>query len=163
MRGSHLSRTRTLAAALALAASGAVALSGCGQKQQTVGTAPPPPKKQDAFERRADQIVRSWPKVSPIAGRQQALLPLAGVERPKNTDVREITVTVGHSACDIRFGARSHESKDLVVITGWGKKKSAKGMCAENLATDRVTVRLKSALAGRKVVDAATGKQLLKG
>ncbi|MFE0377514.1 hypothetical protein ACFW1M_18435 [Streptomyces inhibens] len=162
MRGSHLSRTRTLAAALALAASGAVALSGCGQKQQTVGTAPPP-KKPDAFERRADQIVRSWPKVSPIAGRQQALLPLAGVERPKNTDVREITVTVGHSACDIRFGARSHESKDLVVITGWGKKKSSKGMCTENLATDRVTVRLKSALAGRKVVDAATGKQLLKG
>ncbi|UKY49569.1 hypothetical protein [Streptomyces inhibens] len=162
MRGSHLSRTRTLAAALALAASGAVALSGCGQKQQTVGTAPPP-KKQDAFERRADQIVRSWPKVSPIAGRQQALLPLVGVERPKNTDVREITVTVGHSACDIRFGARSHESKDLVVITGWGKKKSAKGMCTENLATDRVTVRLKSALADRKVVDAATGKQLLKG
>ncbi|REK89654.1 hypothetical protein DY245_14505 [Streptomyces inhibens] len=162
MRGSHLSRTRTLAAALALAASGVVALSGCGQKQQTVGTAPPP-KKQDAFERRADQIVHSWPKVSPIAGRQEALLPLVGVERPKSTDVREITVTVGHSACDSRFGARSHESKGLVVVTGWGKKKSAKGMCTENLATDKVTVRLKSALAGRKVVDAATGKQLLKG
>ncbi|MGP8302518.1 hypothetical protein ACTPOK_32235 [Streptomyces inhibens] len=162
MRGSHLSRTRTLAAALALAASGAVALSGCGQKQQTVGAAPPP-KKPDAFEQRADQIVRSWPKVSPIAGRQQALLPLVGVERPKSTDVREITVTVGHSACDSRFGARSHESKGLVVVTGWGKKKSAKGMCTENLATDKVTVRLKSALAGRKVVDAATGKQLLKG
>ncbi|WP_244942626.1 hypothetical protein [Streptomyces sioyaensis] len=214
MRGSHLSRTRTLTGVLALATAGTVALSGCGQQKQTVGTAPAPkkqdaferradqlvrdwpkvspvagrqqallplgdrghlrpvphelirapaPKKQDAFERRADQLVRDWPKVSPVAGRQQALLPLAGADRPKDKGVREITVTVGHSACDAHFGARSHESKDLVVITGWGKRKSNKGMCTEQLATDKVTVRLKSALDGRKVVDAATGKQLLKG
>lgn len=63
MRGSHLSRTRTLTAVLALATTGAVALSGCGQKEQKVAPAAPP-KKQDAFERRADQIVRDWPKVS---------------------------------------------------------------------------------------------------
>ncbi|MFF8790671.1 hypothetical protein [Streptomyces sp. NPDC015125] len=162
MRGSHLSRTRTFTAVLALAAAGAVALSGCGQNQQKV-TPAAPPKKQDAFEQRADQIVRDWPKVSPVHGRQQALLPLVTAERPEKTGVREITVTVGHSACDVRFGARSHESKDLVVITGWGKRKSAKGMCTEQLATDKVTVHLKSALDGRKVVDAATGKQLLKG
>ncbi|MGW1377600.1 hypothetical protein ACWD6P_25475 [Streptomyces sp. NPDC002446] len=161
MRGSHLSRTRSLAAALALAASGAVALSGCGQKQQTVGSAPAP-KKLDAFERRAEQIVRDWPKVSPVPGRKEALLPLVGAERPKDTGVREITVTVGHSACDARFGARSHESKGLVVVTGWGKKKSAKGMCTEMLATDKVKIKLKGALADRKVVDAATGKQLFK-
>lgn len=162
MRGSHLSRTRTLTAVLALATAGTVALSGCGQQKQTVGTAPAP-KKQDAFERRADQIVRDWPKVSPVAGRQQALLPLVGADRPKDKGVRQITVTVGHSACDVHFGARSHESKGLVVVTGWGKRKSNKGMCTEQLATDKVTVRLKSALDGRKVVDAATGKQLLKG
>ena len=107
--------------------------------------------------------MRDWPKVSPVAGRKQALLPLAGAHRPRKKDVREITVTVGHSACDVRFGARSHESKDLVVITGWGKRKSSKGMCTEQLATDKVTVQLKSALDDRKVVDAATGKQLLKG
>ncbi|WP_406217253.1 hypothetical protein [Streptomyces decoyicus] len=162
MRGSHLSRTRTLTALLTLTAAGAVALSGCGQDQQKV-TPAAPPKKQDAFEQRADQIVRDWPKVSPVHGRQQALLPLVAAQRPGKKDVREITVTVGHSACDVRFGARSHESKDLVVITGWGKRKSSKGMCTEQLATDKVTVHLKSALDGRKVVDAATGKQLLKG
>ncbi|PBC81839.1 hypothetical protein SAMN05428945_3615 [Streptomyces sp. 2224.1] len=162
MRGSHLSRTRTFTAVLALAAAGAVTLSGCGQNEQKV-TPAAPPKKQDAFEQRADQIVRDWPKVSPVHGRQQALLPLVKAERPAKTSAREITVTVGHSACDVRFGARSHESKDLVVITGWGKRKSAKGMCTEQLATDKVTVHLKSALDGRKVVDAATGKQLVKG
>lgn len=162
MRGSHLSRTRTLATALALAASGAVALSGCGQKQQTVGSAPPP-KQPDAFEQRADQIVQNWPKVSPVSGRQEALLPLAGADRPKDKNVREITVTVGHSPCDAHFGARAHESKGLVVVTGWGKKKSTKGMCTEMLATDKVKIKLKGALADRKVVDAATGKQLLKG
>ncbi|MGW3013993.1 hypothetical protein ACWC9R_34960 [Streptomyces sp. NPDC001219] len=161
MRGSHLSRTRTLTAVLTLAVSGAVVLTGCGQKQQTVGSAPPP-KKPDAFEQRADQIVRHWPKVSPVSGRQQAILPLADAERPGKKDVREITVTVGHSACDVRFGARSHESKDLVVVTGWGKRKSSKGMCTEQLATDKVKVRLKSALGDRKVVDAATGKELFK-
>ncbi|MFE1173752.1 hypothetical protein [Streptomyces sp. NPDC058773] len=161
MRGSHLSRTRTLTAVLTLAVSGAVVLSGCGEKQQTVGSAPPP-KKPDAFEQRADQIVRQWPKVSPVPGRQQALLPLAGADHPKGKDVREITVTVGHSACDVRFGARSRESKDLVVITGWGKRKSSKGMCTEQLATDKVKVRLKDALGDRKIVDAATGKDLLK-
>lgn len=128
MRGSHLSRTRTLTALLALTAVSAVALSGCGQDQQKV-TPAAPPKKQDAFEQRADQIVRDWPKVSPVHGRQQALLPLVAAQRPGKKDVREITVTVGHSACDVRFGARSHESKDLVVITGWGKRKSSRG-CA---------------------------------
>ncbi|BDH10823.1 hypothetical protein [Streptomyces hygroscopicus] len=162
MRGSHLSRTRTLTALLALTAAGAVALSGCGQDQQKV-TPAAPPKKQDAFEQRADQIVRDWPKVSPVHGRQQAMLPLVAAQRPGKKNVREITVTVGHSACDVRFGARSHESKDLVVITGWGKRKSSKGMCTEQLATDKVKVHLKSALDGRKVVDAATGKQLFKG
>ncbi len=165
MRGSHLSRTRSLAAVLALAASGAVALSGCGQKQQTV-SGENPSRKMDAFERRADQIERNWPKVSPVAGRQEALLPLVGAERPKDPkskDIREITVTVGHSACDARFGARSQESEKLVVVTGWGKKKSAKGMCTEMLATDKVKIKLNDALGDRKVVDAATGKELLKG
>ncbi|UZJ31837.1 hypothetical protein [Streptomyces endophytica] len=163
MRGIPHSRTRTLTAALALAVSGAVALSGCGKEPQKVGSAPPP-KKPDAFEQRADQIVRDWPKVSPVHGRQQALLPLVKAQPPKDAGkAREITVTVGHSPCDAHFGARSHESKGLVVVTGWGKRKSSKGMCTEMLATDKVTIRLKDALGDRKVVDAATGKQLLKG
>ncbi|MFB6439269.1 hypothetical protein ACFCVY_21175 [Streptomyces sp. NPDC056411] len=162
MRGSHLSRTRTLAAALTVALTGSLALTGCGQREQVVGSAPPP-AKLDAFEKRADQIVKDWPKVSPVHGRTQALLPLVGADRPKDTGVREITVTVGHSACDAHFGARVHEAKGLVVVTGWGKRKSAKGMCTENLATDKVKVKLDGPLAGRKVVDAATGKQLLKG
>ncbi|GGU83905.1 hypothetical protein GCM10010211_57350 [Streptomyces albospinus] len=156
------SRIRMVALALSVAAAGAVALSGCAKGEQRVGAAAPA-TPQDAFGRRAAQIVQDWPKVSPVAGRQEALLPLAGADRPQSTGVREITVTVGHSACDVRFGARSLESKDLVVVTGWGKKKSAKGMCTEQLATDKVKVQLKSPLAGRKIVDAATGRQLLKG
>ncbi|GAB7034152.1 hypothetical protein AB0G35_00945 [Streptomyces sp. NPDC021749] len=163
MRGIPHSRTRTLTAVLALAVSGAVALSGCGKEQQTVSSKPPQ-KKQDAFEERAAQIVRDWPKISPVHGRKQALLPLVKAQRPKDAAAaREFTVTVGHSACDAHFGARSHESKGLVVVTGWGKRKSSKGMCTEMLATDKVTIRLKDALGDRKVVDAATGKELLKG
>ncbi|MBL1089027.1 hypothetical protein ACWCXK_15685 [Streptomyces sp. NPDC001739] len=164
MRGIPHSRTRTLTAVLTLAVSGAVALSGCGKQQQQTVSGEPPVKKKDAFEERAAQIVRDWPKVSPVHGRQQALLPLVKAQRPKDAGTaREITVTVGHSPCDAHFGARSHESKGLVVVTGWGKRKSSKGMCTEMLATDKVTIRLKDALGDRKVVDAATGKQLLKG
>ncbi|MCK7622053.1 hypothetical protein MUU72_02745 [Streptomyces sp. RS10V-4] len=154
-------RTRVTAGALALTAAAAAVLSGCGKKTETVGTAPPP-RARDAFEQRAAQIVRDWPKVAPVPGRHDALLPLAGADRPGGADARELTVTVGHSACDVGYGARSQESKDLVVVTGWGRKKSTKGMCTEQLATDKVKVRLKAPLAGRKVVDAATGKQLLK-
>ncbi|KUL37696.1 hypothetical protein ADL22_20085 [Streptomyces sp. NRRL F-4489] len=155
-------RARVTALALALTAAGATALSGCGKETQTVGTAPPP-RAQDAFTRRAAQIVRDWPKVAPVPGRHDALLPLAGAARPGAANARELTVTVGHSACDARYGARAQESEDLVVVTGWGRKKSAQGMCTAQLATDKVTVRLKAPLGGRTVVDAATGKRLLKG
>ena len=154
-------RGRTLAAVLAMAAAGTVALSGCGGDTQTVGTAPP--KKKDPFERRADQIARDWPKVSPVSGRKDAMLPLAGADRPKDTQVKEITVTVGHGGCDARYGVHTHETKDLIVISGWGKPKDPDGMCTSQLATDKVKVHLKSELDSRKVVDAATGKQLLKG
>ncbi|MFF2806950.1 hypothetical protein ACFVT2_07150 [Streptomyces sp. NPDC058000] len=155
-------RTRVTALVVCLAAAGAVALSGCGKNTQTVGAAPPPQAK-DAFGQRAAQIVRDWPKVAPVPGRQEALLPLAGADHPKSQDVRELTVTVGHSACDAGYGARVLESEELVVVSGWGKKKNPEGMCTEQLATDRTKVRLGGPLAGRKVVDAATGKQLLKG
>ncbi|MEU5300344.1 hypothetical protein ACH4YO_11730 [Streptomyces noursei] len=160
----HRTRPRTRAAALAvtLAAAGAVALSGCGRATQAVHTSPPQ-RTPDAFDQRAAQIVRDWPKVSPVPGRQEALLPLAGAERPKSPDAREFTVTVGHSACDAGYGARVRESKELVVVSGWGRKKSPEGMCTEQLATDRAKIRLDGPLAGRTVVDAATGKRLLAG
>jgi hypothetical protein len=154
-------RGRTLAAVLAMAAAGTVALSGCGGDTQTVGTAPP--KKQDPFERRADQIARDWPKVSPVSGRKDSMLPLAGADRPKDSKAEEITVTVGHGGCDARYGVHQHETKDLIVISGWGKPEDPDKMCTAQLATDKVKVKLDSALNGRKVVDAATGKQLLKG
>ncbi|MFJ9851972.1 hypothetical protein [Streptomyces sp. NPDC101150] len=160
MRGTITPR-RTLAAALAMAAAAAVALTGCGKDTQRV--AADPPKKRDAFETRADRIVRDWPKVSPVKGRHEAVLPLVSAEHAKDGGAREITVTVGHSACDARFGARKYESKGLVVVSGWGKKKSAKGMCTEQLATDKVKLTLDRALGGRKVVDAATGKELPAG
>ncbi|MEV0369545.1 hypothetical protein AB0I10_06930 [Streptomyces sp. NPDC050636] len=152
--------SRSLTAVLAMAAAGTVALSGCGSEKQTVGTAPP--KKQDPFEQRAEQIARDWPKVSPVSGRKDTMLPLAGADRPKNTAVREITVTVGHGACDAEYGVHTHESKGFVVVSGWGKKKDPKGMCTDQLVTNKVKVKLKSPLDDRKVVDAATGKQLLK-
>ncbi|WP_411120964.1 hypothetical protein [Streptomyces sp. x-19] len=155
-------RTRVTALVVALASAGAVALTGCGKGTQTVGAAPPP-RAKDAFETRAAQIVRDWPKVAPVSGRQEALLPLAGADHPTRPDAKELTVTVGHSACDAGYGARVLESKELVVVSGWGKKKNPKGMCTEQLATDKTKVRLDGPLAGRKVVDAATGKQLLKG
>ncbi|MER7985846.1 hypothetical protein ABTY53_09640 [Streptomyces noursei] len=155
-------RTRVTALAVALASAGAVALTGCGKDTQTVGTAPPP-RAEDAFATRAAQIVRDWPKVAPVPGRQEALLPLAGAEDPTSPDAKELTVTIGHSACDAGYGARVLESKKLVVVSGWGKKKNPQGMCTEQLATDKAKVRLDGPLAGRKVVDAATGKQLLKG
>ncbi|WP_438488528.1 hypothetical protein [Streptomyces sp. S186] len=155
-------RTRVTAWAVSLAAAGAVALSGCGQATQTVHSSPPH-RTGDAFTQRAAQIVQDWPKVSPVPGRHDALLPLAGADRPASRDVRELTVTVGHSACDARYGARVMESKELVVVSGWGRKKNPKGICTEQLATQKTKVRLSSPLAGRKVVDAATGKQLLKG
>lgn len=155
------SRSRSLATVLAMAAAGAVALSGCGSEKQTVGTAPP--KKADPFEQRAEQIARDWPKVSPVSGRKDTMLPLTGADRPKSTAVREITVTVGHGACDAKYGVHTHESKGFVVISGWSKKKNPKGMCTDQLITDKVKVKLESPLDDRKVVDAVTGKQLLKG
>ncbi|MFG2140591.1 hypothetical protein [Streptomyces sp. NPDC048650] len=161
MRGT-LTPHRTLATVLAMATAGTVALTGCAKDTQRVA-ADPPAKKADAFEKRADQIVRDWPKVSPVKGRHEAVLPLVSAERPKADGAREITVTVGHSACDAHFGARKHEAKGIVVVSGWGKKKSAKGMCTEQLATDKVKLTLDKALDGRKVVDAATGKQLSAG
>ncbi|MEU9117375.1 hypothetical protein AB0D04_37965 [Streptomyces sp. NPDC048483] len=161
MRGT-LTPHRTLAAVLAMAAAGTVALTGCGKDTQRV--AAEPPKKKDVFELRADGIVRAWPKhLSPMKGPKEAVLPLVSAQRPRSTGAREITVTVGHSACDADFGTRKYESKDLVVVSGWGRKKSAKGMCTEQLATDKVTVKLADALGSRKVVDAATGKELAAG
>ncbi|UQA98042.1 hypothetical protein K9S39_32985 [Streptomyces halobius] len=144
-----------------MAAAGAVALSGCGSGTQTVGTAPP--KQKDPFEQRAEQIVRDWPKVSPVSGRKDTMLPLTGADRPRNTAVRELTVTVGHGACDAKYGVHTHESKDLVVVAGWSKKKNQNGMCTSQLVTDKVEITLKSPLDDRELVDAATGKQLLKG
>ncbi|MFE7315030.1 hypothetical protein ACFU7T_18405 [Streptomyces sp. NPDC057555] len=156
------SRTRVTALVVGLAAAGTLALSGCGKATQTVESSAPQ-HRADAFEQRAAQIVRDWPKVTPVAGQHEALLPLAGAEHPTAKDARELTVTVGHGACDADYGARVLESKDLVVVSGWGKKKNPKGMCTDQLATHTAKVQLKSPLADRKVVDAVTGKQLLKG
>ncbi|ARF54836.1 hypothetical protein [Streptomyces gilvosporeus] len=150
---------RVRAAALALTAAAAVALTGCGTKTQAVAPASPP-IKLDAFQQRAREVVRQWPKVAAQAGHHEAVLPLAGADRPKSKAVREITVTVHHSACDAHYGARSYETGSLVVVSGWGKRKNAKGMCTELLATDKVKVKLDKPLDGRTVVDAATGKRL---
>ncbi|MFG2221659.1 hypothetical protein [Streptomyces sp. NPDC048644] len=150
---------RTLAALIALAAAGTAALSGCGGgTSQTVGNAPP--KKQDPFEQRADTVVRDWPKVKPVSGHHDAVLPLAGADRPKDTKARELTVTVGHGACDSHYGTHVRESEKLVVISGWSEKSKTKKMCTAQLDTDKVKVKLKDALGDRKIVDAATGKQL---
>ncbi|MFF9480342.1 hypothetical protein [Streptomyces sp. NPDC014733] len=154
--GKSRTARRTLAALIALTAAG-TALAGCGGAEQKVGAAPP--GKQDAFEQRADTIVRDWPKVEPVSGHKEALLPLAGADRP-GVSARKVTVTVGHGACDAKYGAHVRESEKLVVVSGWSRKKDDKKMCTAQLATDKVTLDLKKPLGHRTLVDAATGKPL---
>lgn len=154
-------RFRTAAALTALVAAGTAALAGCGGDKQTVGNAPP--KKKDPFVERAEAVIADWPKVSPLSGRNEGILPLAGAERPKEGGAaREFAVTVGHGACDADFGVHTHETKNFVVVSGWGKKKDKARMCTAQLATDTVRVKLKAELGDRTIVDAATGKQLAK-
>lgn len=159
-----VSRTRLIAPVLCLGAIMAVTVTvtGCGKETRKVSAAPSQADGKEAFDQRAAQIVRDWPKVSPVEGHHEKLMPLPGADRPRNREVRELTVTVGHGACDTGYGAHTLESEHVVVISGWSRKKPSV-QCSEQLIMDQVKVHLKHPLAGRSVVDAVTGRPLLGG
>ncbi|MET8680679.1 hypothetical protein ABZW18_24600 [Streptomyces sp. NPDC004647] len=149
-------RTGVAAALLALAA---LSAAGCGEEETTVSTRP----DRDRFEERSTEVVRDWPKIRPVSGHHDDMLPLEGVEHPRDAaagKVKVLTLRVGHGACDADYGALVHETDKLVVVAGWAVEKDV-DVCTDQLLVDRVKVRLKQDLGERGVVDAATGKQLL--
>jgi hypothetical protein len=142
-------------AALALTA------TACGGSEQTVSSQPP--EKQTRFEKRAAQIEQTWPKVEKTEGRHLDMLPLEAAQRPVHGKEDHLTVTVGHGGCETKYGARVQETDKLVIVSGWSKKDKKADFCTKQIVMDKAKVELKSELGKRTVVDAATGKTLLKG
>jgi hypothetical protein len=163
MRKSTTGKNRTKTALALIPALTVVALTAtaCGGSGQTVSSEPP--KKQSRFEKRAAQIEQQWPKVERSKGRHQDMLPLQAAQRPVQGKEDNLTVTVGHGGCDKDYGARVKETDKLVIVAGWAKEKKDADFCTKQLVTDKTKVELKSELGNRTVVDAATGKTLLKG
>lgn len=154
-RRAPLALTATLLTAVALTA------TGCGGGGQTVSTEEP--EKQSRFEQRAERVAQVWPDTKPVEGRHDSMLPAesarpAGGAKDGKTS-RTVSVTVGHSACAKDHGAHVEETKELVIVAGWAKKKDAE-MCTGQLVTDKVRVKLDAELGSRKIVDAATGEEL---
>ncbi|MET9297024.1 hypothetical protein [Streptomyces sp. NPDC003077] len=142
------------------AATAVMIVSGCGTENgNTVSTIP----DRGPFDERAEQIARDWPQVTEVTRRLDHLLPLEGATRPKDPTARQVTVTVGHGACDARFGAHAREIGRFVVVAGWSVLKNPKGSCTDQLVLDKVTVHLKAALGDRLLVDAVSGERLPRG
>lgn len=161
MRNSTIRRRSPLALTATLLTAVALTATGCGGGQ-TVSTEEP--EKQSRFEQRAERVAQVWPKTKPVEGRHDAMLP-AESARPaggaKDGSARTVDVTVGHSACDKDYGAHVEETKELVIVAGWAKKKKKNvDVCTGQLVTDRVPVKLNAEIGSRKIVDAATGKEL---
>ncbi|MCH6159713.1 hypothetical protein [Streptomyces marispadix] len=163
MRRSTTGTTRRRAALVLAPAMAAVALTAtaCGGSEQTVSSEPP--EKQTRFEKRAAQIEQTWPKVDKTKGRHLDMLPLEAAQRPVHGKEDHLTVTVGHGGCETKYGARVQETDKLVIVSGWSKKDKKADFCTKQIVTDKAKVELKSELGKRTVVDAATGKTLLKG
>ncbi|SCK29240.1 hypothetical protein H181DRAFT_02294 [Streptomyces sp. WMMB 714] len=154
-------RTKTaLALAPALAVM-ALTATACGGSGQTVSSEAP--KKQSRFEKRATQIEQDWPKVKRTKERHNDMLPLQAAQRPVQGKEDSLTVTVGHGGCDSSYGAHVQETDKLVIVAGWAKEKKDADFCTKQLVSDKTKVKLESELGDRTVVDAATGKELLKG
>jgi hypothetical protein len=170
MRHSTTDVARRKAALVLAPLMAAVALTatGCGGSGQTVSTDPPKKqnrfeKKQSRFEKRATQIEQDWPDVEKTEGRHNSMLPLEGAQRPVQGKEDSLTVTVGYGGCDTKHGAHVRETDKLVVVAGWAKTDKKADFCTKQLVTDKTKIDLKSELGKRPVVDAATGKKLLKG
>jgi hypothetical protein len=163
MRRSTTGTTRRRAALVLAPAMAAVALTAtaCGGSEQTVSSQPP--EKQTRFEKRAAQIEQAWPKVDKTKGRHRDMLPLEAAQRPVHGKEDNLTVTVGHGGCETKYGARVHETDKLVIVSGWSKQDKKADFCTKQIVMDKSKVELKSELGKRTVVDAATGKTLLKG
>ncbi|OEV30002.1 hypothetical protein AN219_13375 [Streptomyces nanshensis] len=163
MRRSTTGTTRRKAALVLAPAMVAVALTAtaCGGSEQTVSSEPP--EKQTRFEKRAAQIEQEWPKVDKTEGRHRDMLPLEAAQPPVKGKDDSLTVTVGHGGCETKYGAHVRETDKLVIVSGWSKKDKKADFCTKQIVTDKTKVELKSELGERTVVDAATGKKLLKG
>ncbi|QPP09398.1 hypothetical protein G4Z16_26635 [Streptomyces bathyalis] len=163
MRHSTTGTTRRKAALVLAPAMVAVALTAtaCGGSEQTVSSEAP--EKQTRFEKRATEIEQSWPKVEKTKGRHLDMLPIEAAQPPVKGKNDSLTVTVGHGGCETKYGARVHETKKLVIVSGWSKKDKKADFCTKQIVTDKTKVELKSALGKRAVVDAATGKMLMTG
>lgn len=163
MRRSTTVSTRRKAALVLAPAMVAVALTatGCGGSEQTVSSEAP--EKQSRFEKRATQIEQGWPKVDKTKGRHLDMLPLEAAQLPVTGKDDSLTVTVGHGGCETKYGARVQETSKLVIVSGWAKKDKKADFCTKQIVTDKSKVKLKKELGKRTVVDAASGKTLLKG
>jgi hypothetical protein len=163
MRRSTTGTTRRRAALVLAPAMAALALTAtaCGGSEQTVSSQPP--EKQTRFEKRVAQIEQTWPKVEKTEGRHLDMLPLEAAQRPVHGKEDHLTVTVGHGGCETKYGARVQETDKLVIVSGWSKKDKKADFCTKQIVMDKAKVELKSELGKRTVVDAATGKTLLKG
>ncbi|OEV09382.1 hypothetical protein [Streptomyces nanshensis] len=163
MRRSTTGSTRRKAALVLAPAMAALALTatGCGGSDQTVSSETP--EKQTRFEKRASQIEQTWPKVDKTKGRHLDMLPLEAAQLPVTGKDDSLTVTVGHGGCETKYGAHVQETEKLVIVSGWSKKDKKADFCTKQIVTDKTKVELKKELGKRAVIDAATGKTLLKG
>jgi hypothetical protein len=164
MRQGTTVKTRSKTALIlapALTAAVALGVTACGGSGQTVSS--DAPKKQTRFEKRATSIEQSWPQVDRTKGRHNDMLPLEAAQRPSQGKEDSLTVTVGHGGCDTKYGAHVRETDKLVIVSGWAKKDKKADFCTKQIVSDKSKVELKKELGSRTVVDAATGKKLLKG
>ncbi|WP_181768939.1 hypothetical protein [Streptomyces albidus (ex Kaewkla and Franco 2022)] len=158
--GKNRSKT-ALVLAPALTAAVLLSATACSGSGQTVSS--DEPRKQTRFEKRAAAIEQQWPQVERTKGRHNDMLPLQAAQRPPQGKETSLTVTVGHGGCDTKYGGRVHETDKLVIVSGWAKKDKKADFCTKQLVSDKAKVELKKELGNRTVVDAATGKKLLKG
>ncbi|HWM38354.1 MAG TPA: hypothetical protein VNS49_14680 [Streptomyces sp.] len=159
--GSTRRRRGALVLAPALTAAVMLSATACGGSDQTVSSESP--RKQTRFEKRATQIEQEWPRVEKTKGRHKDMLPLEAAQRPGKGKETSLTVTVGHGGCDKDYGAHVRETDKLVIVSGWSKEDKKADFCTKQIVSDKTKVELKSELGSRTVVDAATGKKLVKG
>lgn len=153
-------RRRTAYVLAPVMAAVALAATGCGgQNEQTVQSEPP--EKQTRFEKRATQIEQDWPKVEKTQGRHRDMLPLEAAQPSAHGKDDHLTVTVGHGGCETKYGAHVRETDKLVIVSGWSKEDKKADFCTKQIVTDKAKVELNKPLGERKVVDAATGEELL--
>ncbi|MCE7081922.1 hypothetical protein [Streptomyces sp. ST2-7A] len=183
-------RRRTGATLVALATATALTLTACGDASEDTGSpggAPPveeapgdaPDGEDDtddtdgpdagddtrepsdeAFLDRAGDIEEEWPEVEPLSSSSEDLWRLEGVVAPDPSDTT-VTALVGHGSCDLDWGARVHETEDLIVLGGWSVEDPDVEVCNEMLVIDEVEVELDAEIGDRVLVDAVTGMDML--